>query len=156
MVYPIGTLCGWTLASMLAAACGGNAAAPSPASLSAGEWQGTTAQGAAITFTVSSEEILTRLSVGYSFNGCTGTQTFSNLAVATAPDVTCIPGPCSPAEQGYRALNFSSGARTGPTTTVNGVFLPDNRAQGQVWFQDYPGCGSAAGVQWTATRTRAR
>jgi hypothetical protein len=152
MAARIGTLCGWTLASVLAATCGRNAAAPSPASLTAGEWQGTTAQGAAIAFTVSSEEILTSLSVGYSFNGCTGTQTFSELAVPTAPDISCIPAPCSPAQQSYRAINFSSGARTGPKTTVNGVFLPGSRAQGVVAFQDYPGCGSVTGVGWTASR----
>ena len=140
-----------TVAGVLASACGSNPPSPSPSSLSVGEWNGTTAQGRAITFTVSSDEMLTTISVGYSFNGCSGTQTFSNLQVATAPDVTCIPGPCSGTTSTYRALNFSSGTR--PTATaVNGVFLPSGRAQGVVAFHDFPGCGTVTGVEWTATR----
>lgn len=141
-----------TLAGVLSSACGRGATSPSPSSLSVGQWNGTTTQGAAITFTVSSDEILTTLTVGYSFNGCSGSQTFSNLNVPTAPDVTCIPGPCSGTIATYRALHYSSGPREGPSTTVNGVFLPGNRAEGLVAFRDYPGCGTAAGVEWRATR----
>jgi hypothetical protein len=141
-----------TLAGLLASACG-DPTSPSRSSLSVGEWNGITAQGTVITFTVSSDEILTTISVGYSFNGCAGTQTFLNLNVPTAPDVTCIPGPCSGTTSTYRAFAYSSGSvRTGPNTTVNGLFLPGNRAQGLVSFHDFPGCGTAAGVEWTATR----
>lgn len=125
---------------------------PSSSSLSAGQWTGTTSQGMIITFTVSSDEIL-RLSVGHSFNGCSGTQTFSDLQVATAPDVTCVPGPCSGTTSTYRAFSFSSGSRgTGPSTAVNGLFLPGHRAQGVAAFHDFPGCGTLTGVEWTATR----
>jgi hypothetical protein len=95
--------------------------------------------------------MLTTISVGYSFNGCSGTQTFSNLQVPTAPDVTCIPGPCSGTTSTYRALNFSSGTRP-HATAVFGVFLPGDRAQGVVAFHDFPGCGTVTGVEWTATR----
>ena len=53
--------------------------------------------------------------VGYNFNSCSGTQTFSNLNVPTAPDVTCIPGPCPGATASYRAFAYSGGSRgTGP------------------------------------------
>jgi len=140
------------LAAVLASTCSRGTTSPSPSSLSVGQWNGTTAQGTSITFTVSSDEILTTLAVDYGFNGCWGTQTFSNLNVPTAPNVTCIPGPCSGTDSTYRALAFSSGSVAGPSTTVNGVFLPGNRAQGLVSFRDYPGCGTAAGVEWTATR----
>ncbi len=141
-----------TLAAVLASTCGGSGTtSPTRSSLSAGDWSGTTAQGTSITFTVSSEEMLTTLAVGYRFNGCSGTQTFSNLNAATAPEVTCIPGPCSGPVSSYRAISFSSRSETG-STTVNGVFLPGNRAQGVVSFQDYPVCGTAVGVEWTATR----
>src|SRR5687768_6879095 len=120
-----------TLAGLLASACGKDPASPSSSSLSVGQWSGTTAQSTVITFTVSSDEILTTLSVGHTFNGCSGMQTFSNLQVATAPDVTCIPGPCSGTISTYRAFGFSSGSRgTGPSTAVNGLFLPGDRAQG--------------------------
>ncbi|HEY0874768.1 MAG TPA: hypothetical protein VGD94_14945 [Vicinamibacterales bacterium] len=143
-----------SLAGLLASACGNrNPMSPSSSSLSAGQWTGTTSQGMIITFTVSSDEILRTLSVGHSFNGCSGTQTFSDLQVATAPDVTCVPGPCSGTTSTYRAFSFSSGSRgTGPSTAVNGLFLPGHRAQGVAAFHDFPGCGTLTGVEWTATR----
>ncbi len=31
-------------------------------------------------------------------------------------------------------------------------FLPDGRAQGLVTFSNYAGCGTAASVDWSATR----
>ena len=122
-------------------------------SLSTGQWAGTTAQGTPIAFTVSSDEKVTTLTLGYNFNGCSGSQTFSNLNLPTAPDVTCIPGPCSGPISSYRAFSYSDGPRgTGPSTTINGLFLPGNLAQGQAAFLDYPGCGSASGVTWSAAR----
>jgi hypothetical protein len=142
-----------TLAAVLASACSRAPTSPSPSSLSVGQWSGTTAQGASIAFTVSSDEALTTIAVGYTFNGCSGTQTFAGLNVPTAPNVTCIPGPCSGTISTYRAFAYSSGSiGMGPSTTVNGLFLRGGRAQGQVSFLDYPGCGTAAGVEWTATR----
>ena len=142
-----------TLAGGLASACNEGPASPSSSSKSVGQWNGTTAQGRSIMFTVSSDETLTTLAVEYSFNGCSGTQTFSNLNVPTAPNITCVPGPCSATESAYRAFAYSDGSpRTGPSTTINGLFLPGDRAEGQVSFLDYPGCGSAGGVRWTATR----
>jgi len=106
-----------------------------------------------IAFTVSSDEAVTTITVGYSFNSCSGTQTFSNLSVPTAPDVNCIPGPCSGPISSYRAFGYENGSvGSGPSTTVNGLFLPGGRAQGQVSFRDYPVCGTAASVPWTATR----
>jgi hypothetical protein len=82
-----------TLAAVLASACSRAPTSPS-SSLSVGQWNGTTAQDTSITFTVSADETLTTIAVGYSFNGCSGTQTFSNLNVPPAPNVTCVPGPC--------------------------------------------------------------
>jgi hypothetical protein len=142
------------LGGLLASACSRTTAAPSPASssLSVGQWTGTTTQGTPITFTVSSDEILTKISIAYNFNGCSGIQTFADLNVPTAPNIICVPGPCSDTLSGYRAFAYSSGsAATGSNTSINGLFLPLNQAQGQASFHDYPGCGSA-GVQWTATR----
>ncbi len=150
----------WVAALLMASACSSGPTTPSTpstlsttSSLSAGQWTGTTAQGVVITFTVSSSEILTTLGLGYTFNGCSGTQTFSNLNVPTAPDVMCIPGPCSVTISSYRAFAFSNGSPgAGPVTAANGLFLLGGQAQGQVTFQDYPGCGTASGVAWTATR----
>ena len=139
---------------ILAAGCSRGATAPSTSSsLSVGRWRGTTAQGEAITLDVSSDEILKTISVGYNFNSCSGTQVFSDLNISTVSDVTCIPGPCSGTISSYRAFAYSNGAfGSGPSTIVNGLFLPGGRAQGVVSFRDYPGCGSAASVEWTATR----
>jgi len=141
------------VAGVLASACSSGPASPSDSSLSVGQWSGTTAQGASIAFTVSSNEVLTKIAVGYAFNGCSGTQTFADLNVPTAPDVTCIPGPCSGTVSTYRAFAYTSrSVGTEPSTTVNGLFLPGGRAQGLLSFRDFPGCGTAAGVEWTATR----
>ena len=121
-------------------------------SLSAGEWQGTTSQGKPIAFTVSADEKVTSITVGYAFNDCSGTREFNELKVATAPDLTCLPGPCPRTAASYRAFGFSDGTVTGgPYTQINGVFLPRNQAKGQAIFRDYPNCGTAT-VQWAATR----
>lgn len=122
-------------------------------SLSEGEWEGTTSQGSPILFTVSSDETVTTITIGYDFNGCTGSRTFSDLIVPTNPDVTCIPGPCPATLKSYRAFSYIDGSfGSGPVTQINGVFLPRNQARGQVNFDDYPGCGTATAVQWTASR----
>jgi hypothetical protein len=140
---------------VLLSACGTAPTTPSTSSssLSVGQWSGTTAQGGAITFAVSPDETLTIIAIEHNFNGCSGTQAFSDLNIPTAPNVTCIPGPCSDAVSSYRAFAYSDGARgSGPSTAINGLFLPGGRASGQVTFHDYPGCGTAAGVAWNATR----
>jgi hypothetical protein len=146
--------CFVTLAWALASACSGpTTPSAAPSSLSVGQWSGITSQGMPIAFTVSPDETVTTITLGYSFNGCSGSQTFSNLNIRTAPDVICVPGPCSGSVASYRAFSYSDGPfGSGPRTTVNGLFLPGNRAEGQAGFLDYPGCGTATGVGWTATR----
>lgn len=152
---PTLALCLAALASTLSGACGGPAS-PSATnqSLTIGEWSGTTSQGMPIAFSVSQDEKVTTLTLGYRFNSCSGTQTFSNLSLPTAPDVTCVPGPCPTTVSSYRAFSFTDGSRLNgqPITSVNGLFLPGNRAEGQAGFNDYVGCGTAAGVTWTAFR----
>jgi hypothetical protein len=148
------------LLGLLAAACGCTrllaplGGVPSGASsLSAGEWHGTTAQGMPIAFTVSADETITTITLGYDFNGCSGSHTFSDLLVPTRPDVTCIPGPCSGALTTYRAFGYSSGSpAAGAYTQINGLFLPGGQARGQVVFSAYPSCGTAPPVEWTATK----
>ena len=96
----------------LMSACGPTT--PSSAALD-GQWSGTTSQGTSITFTVSSDQKVTAITVGYRFNGCSGVQTFSNLSLETAPMVTCIPGPCPAPVSSYRAFSYVSGSIPGPT-----------------------------------------
>lgn len=123
-------------------------------SLSVGEWSGTTSQGMPIRFTVSSKETVTSLTVGYNFNGCRGTHTFEDISLPTAPNVTCIPGPCSATVASYRSFVYSDGspATGGQGIQINGLFLPRGRAEGQIGFFNYPSCGTATQVTWTATR----
>jgi len=134
----------------LASGCGGPTK-PSSSTLE-GQWSGTTSQGTPISFTVSSDQKVTAITVGYTFNGCAGTQTFANLSLETAPTLICLPGPCAPSLTSFRSFNYSTGPFNGPSTSVNAVFQGTGRAEGQVAFRDFAGCGSATGVGWTATK----
>ena|SRR5437867_1851879 len=125
---------------------------PTPAGY-AGQWSGTTAQGRPIAFTISPDEAVTAITLGHDFNGCSGLQTFSGLSLNIAPRIECIPGPCPASVLSYRAFGYSSGNPIeGPSTNVNAVFLSSARAEGTVNFRSFPGCGSAIGVSWAATR----
>jgi hypothetical protein len=138
--------------SVIFAGCGGSPTEPTRIGY-AGPWSGTTAQGTPLAFTISADERVTTISVAHNFNGCSGSQTFSDLSLPIAPQIVCIPGPCSPSQSAYRQLAFLSGDRvTGPTVGIAGVFLSTNRVEGTVNFSNYPGCGSATGVPWSATR----
>jgi hypothetical protein len=74
-------LCVW------AGGCG-NPTAPSGGANYEGRWSGTRAQGSPIAFTVSADQKVTAITIGYSFKSCSGAQTFSNLSITTSPDVT--------------------------------------------------------------------
>ena len=118
-----------------------------------GQWSGTTAQGKAVTFTISSDQNVTTLTVEYEFNGCSGTQTFSSLSVSILPNVQCIPAPCSNQLLSYRAFNYSVGTSLeGPGTSINGLFVSAGRAEGLLHFRGFPGCGDALSVPWSATK----
>ena len=106
-----------------------------------------------IAFTISPSETVTSMTVAYDFNGCSGSQTFPGLSLNIAPNVQCIPGPCPPAVSSYRGFGYASGDRIeGPSTSLNAVFLSNTTAQGLVNFRNFPGCGDATGVAWTAAR----
>jgi hypothetical protein len=135
----------------LASACGSSTEPGQPGY--AGQWSGTTTQGRPITFTISADEMVTAISVGHEFNGCAGSETFSNLSIPIAPNVQCIPGPCPAPVTAYRAFAYSAGdARSGPATSLNALFLGPGRAEGRVNFIEFPGCGSSLGVSWAATK----
>lgn len=133
------------------AACGGPA---SPSAMGyAGQWAGTTAQGRSIAFTISSSERVTSITVGHDFNGCSGSQGFSDLSLNIAPNVQCIPGPCPPSTTSFRGFGYASGSPfEGPSTDVNALFLSMTRAEGSINLRNFPGCGSAIGVAWSATK----
>lgn len=135
----------------LAAACGSPAG---PKGSYAGEWVGATAQGEPIVFSISSDEAVTSITVGHSFNGCRGSQTFANLNLSIAPKVVCVPGPCSDSITSFRAFGYQSGSSLlgEQTTEVNGGFPPGGGAQGSVNFRNFAGCGNAIGIAWSATK----
>lgn len=138
-------------ACALLAACS-SPAVPSPAGY-AGSWSGTTAQGMPISFTISAEEAVTTLTVGHAFNGCSASQTFSSLSLRIAPMVSCIPGPCPASVTSFRSFDYAAGnSFSEPSIDVHGLFPSAARAEGTVNFRNYPGCGTAIGVSWTATR----
>jgi hypothetical protein len=133
---------------MWMSACGNGPTTPSskaPARYD-GEWSGTTSQGRPITFTVSSEQKVTAITVGYNFNGCSGLNTFPNLNL----DIGTPPNPSAPSLG--PGFGFGSGPPDGPSfTEVLGSFTASTTATGSVIFGAYPVCGNAAAL-WTASK----
>jgi hypothetical protein len=111
-----------------------------------GQWSGTTSQGMRITFTVSPDQKVTSMDVGYNFNGCAGMNTYPNLNL----EIGNPPNPGSPSMG--PGFGFGSGAPDGPNyTQVYGAFSSNTAASGSVIFGDYSGCGNSGGI-WTATK----
>ena len=135
----------------LMSACG-NPNGPSGDSYE-GLWTGTTAQGKTVTFTISLDENVTAITIGHEFNGCSGTQTFSGLSLSIAPEVVCIPAPCPNQLTSSRAFHYATGnPLEGPATSLNAVFTSARRVEGLAHFSQFPGCGSAMSVVWSATK----
>jgi hypothetical protein len=129
---------------MLAAGCGHGSTGPSAVTY-AGEWNGTTSQGTPITFSVSSDKKLTRISVSYNFNGCTGSATFS-------PSVSIEQVPTAPVPVGSASYESAS-VGTPNRMLISFLFTSATDAHGMLIFVDYPGCGTApASAAWTARR----
>ena len=127
--------------------CGGTVKSPTTSGNMRyeGQWNGTTSQGRPISFTVSSDQKVTAITVGYSFNGCSGSNTFSNLNL----DIGTTPNPATTLGPGF---GFGSGPPDGTNyTQVYGSFSSNTTATGSVVFGAYVGCGNAGGI-WTATR----
>jgi hypothetical protein len=137
----------------LLSACGSPSSPSASQANYEGQWSGTTAQGRPVTFTISSDQNVTTLTVGHEFNGCSGSQTFSSISVSIVPQLQCIPAPCSNQLMSYRAFHYSVGTSLeGPGTTVNAVFISADRAEGLISFRGFPGCGSALSVAFSATK----
>ena len=140
----------WYLTLLFIGGCGGPSSPSDPSYT--GQWSGTTAQRAPITVTVSAGATVTEITIGHDFNGCVGTETFSHLTISIVPNVKCIPGPCSPSISSFREFSYAAGDPvSGPSVEVNGFFSATT-AQGTANFRSYPGCGTAIGVGWSATK----
>lgn len=127
---------------LVSAACGSDGPT-GPTNHFAGEWRGTTSQGQQISFTVSSDNRLVRLSVGYAFAICQGRETFDNLDVAID------------SSNPSRAAGFTLGAPVSVGTNSLFVLAALSRdgltASGNATFRNYPGCADS-NATWGATR----
>jgi hypothetical protein len=136
------------LAAAALAGCGGSkTTAPTPPSGGAadyqGQWAGTTSQGRPISFTVSADQKVTAITVGYSFGSCSGSNTYSNLNLAIGTGLNPSSGV---------GFGFGSGSPEGPSyVQVYGSFASSTTASGTLVFGSFPGCGNAGGI-WTATK----
>ena len=128
------------IVSILLGACERGPAAPTPGY--GGEWSGTTSQGAPITFSVSSAEKLTKITVGHSFNGCTGS---NSLAPDVALERSSVP-------VGVAILDYESAPPGTPNRMLfHFLFSSSTIASGMVTFAEFTGCGTV-NSPWTATR----
>ncbi len=135
-----------------ASACGSSATTPSRTGYD-GAWSGTTTQGRTIAFTVSPDQKVTTITVGYNLNGCSGSQTFSGLALDI---VTVQRPPGSPSAGPFENPSFGYGSASGSSDNPNlieisGAFTSSETATGVVVFNNYSGCGNG-GATWNATR----
>jgi hypothetical protein len=91
------------------------------------------------------DQKVTAISVGYSFNGCSGSVTFSTLNL----DIGSTPNPATTLGPGF---GFGSGPPDAPNyTQVFGSFSSNTTATGSVVFGGYTGCGNGGGI-WMAAK----
>jgi hypothetical protein len=115
-----------------------------------GEWSGTTTQGASISFSVSADQTVTSITVGYKFNGCSGSNTFANLSLK----ITTAQSPFPPRQPTPNSAGFGYGS--GPPeganyTQVEGTFPSDQTSTGSLAFLNFSNCGNAV-ANWNAMK----
>lgn len=127
------------LAVLLWCAC---APGPRPTPLDfSGNWTGQTSQGRSISFTVSSGQLITTVSVEFAFGTCSGGTTFSTNAplLNTAGTADAV------------VTNTPAGATGTGRTVVHFLFPSVTTANGTVDFVDFANCGNSSAT-WTATK----
>ena len=132
-----------------AAACSGSVTAPGGALRTfAGEWIGSTSQGAAIAFSVSAQNVVTAITIGRDFNGCPGVQAFKDLMVVIGEPGSSGRVPTASAPE----FGFGSGPPDGPDfVQLVGQFTSSQSAEGTAIFLNFGTCGNAV-AHWTATK----
>jgi hypothetical protein len=113
-----------------------------------GEWSGTTSQGVPISFSVSADQTVTSITVGFRFNGCSGSNTFSNLSlqIGQSPFPPRQPTPTDP------GFGFGSGPPEGADyTQVLGTFTSSQTSTGSLSLLNFTNCGNALAT-WNATK----
>jgi hypothetical protein len=134
-------------------ACGNESTPTTPSSGYEGQWSGTTSQGKSIAFTVSSDQKVTSITVGYGFGTCSGEHRFANLSLEIGvPPIPPRGTPRGPTPTPGPGFGYGSGPPDAPNfTQITGWFTSSTTASGIVIFGEYPGCGNAVGI-WSADR----
>lgn len=147
---------------LIGTACGGREpTAPTPSNGFAGRWSGTvvvgpllapgtgvsTFQNQPLSFTVSGDQRVTDLSIGYSFRACSGVKTLTGISIGI---IGASPFG-KPGEQGWGYASPPLGSDGSDRFEVYGAFTSERAAYGTALFVEFPGCGSGIGI-WTATK----
>jgi len=98
----------------------------------AGEWSGTTFQDRSILFTVSPEQQVTTISLGYQIDTCSGVDTFSGLNV--------------PFTAGVPAFQFAAVLPDKRQLGIQGYLMPDGSVWGTLLVYGPPSCGPSEAV----------
>jgi hypothetical protein len=137
----------WLIA-VIACALGGcnHRSATAPSTGYAGEWRGSTSQNQPIAFTVSVDQQVTSVTVGYSFGDCSGTGTSSAKSFP-------ITNPQPPGMPPFDNPGFVYGGQPGNGSAwlVVGAFPSTEVAAGTVEFTGFPSCGNSFAT-WNAAR----
>lgn len=142
---------GFGLVAMAACAilaCG-HSMSPSPlpsATGYTGEWSGTTRQNQAIEFSVSADQQVTSVTVGWNFSGCSemGTSSAKSFPITT-------PQPPGPPPWDNPGFVYGGVTPDGSVWLVTGAFTSTQSATGTVEVVRVPGCGNTI-ANWDATR----
>jgi hypothetical protein len=117
-----------------------------PTSGYAGSWSGPILSGGSVSFSVSSDQVVTAITINSSSAGCARTVTFGNLTVPIFHGPVAVPS-----ETGDAFEYEVAGPDEDPATIIGGGFLTNGTAVGTVGFTDYPNCNNALLV-WSASR----
>ena len=104
-----------------------------------------------MSFTVSPEQRVTSITVNYALSGCSGSTTFSGLAL----DIATLQRP--PENPGVGPFDnpgfaYTSGGPQGANSiSLTGAFTSSGTASGVTIYSDFLGCGSGLAT-WNATR----
>jgi hypothetical protein len=136
------------IAMCVIAACNQSASSPTtPSTVGyAGEWSGATSQNQPISFSVSADQQVTSLSVGWAFNGCSaiGTSSAKSFPITN-------PQPPGPPPWDNPGFVYGGQGQDGSVWAVTGAFTSTQTATGNVEVVGVPNCGNTIAT-WNATR----
>ncbi len=133
-------------------ACGGSdgPTAPSPPTSFNGQWAGTTEQGQPITIMVSSD-LVTAVTVGYSYNGCSGSKSATDLNLQIV-DLRNGPLQLPPGAPPYAFFSLLGPYSEPDNTQIQGFFRgPSERSGNGFVLFVRPGCGESLAL-YTVTK----